>query len=158
MKEHKNCPYIRTAAYLHDIGHLLVEPSNIPSDDRHELIGSNWLKTLRFSPYVYEPIKLHVLAKRYLVTTQRGYYDTLSDASKITFGLQGGFMTFNEIKAFKQNPFFLQALVLRDCDDNAKNLSEVILTPDIENQLSRDLEMSIISESNIEEIKLELNL
>jgi predicted HD phosphohydrolase len=67
-------------------------------------------------------------------------------------------MTFNEIKAFKQNPFFLQALVLRDCDDNAKNLSEVILTPDIENQLSRDLEMSIISESNIEEIKLELNL
>lgn len=156
MKNSKRCPHMRSTAFLHDIGHLIIDSSNRPDDNRHEIIGSEWLKTMGFSPYVYEPVKLHVAAKRYMVTLQKDYYDNLSQASKITFGLQGGFMTYNEITKFENNPFFLQALFLRECDDKAKNICEFILTPELEKEIDTDLQMSIISHSHLEERKIEL--
>jgi predicted HD phosphohydrolase len=49
-------------------GHLVQDvPEDIADhgiDARHEDIGESWL-TDRFGPEVYEPVRLHVAAKRY---------------------------------------------------------------------------------------------
>src|SRR5215469_6567409 len=58
------------AALLHDIGHLLGEASgreDVEQDGFHEERASAWLRG-GFGPEVTEPIRLHVLAKRYLCT------------------------------------------------------------------------------------------
>jgi len=47
------------------------------------MIGGGWLAK-RFGPEVYEPVRLHVPAKRYLCATDAGYFDKLSAASVVT--------------------------------------------------------------------------
>lgn len=111
------------AALLHDIGHLIGSaPADIADwkhDDRHELIGSQWL-ALHFGPEVCEPVRLHVPAKRYLCATDPAYFDALSAASVITLGLQGGPMTPAEIEAFEAESYFRDAVRLRRWDEQAK--------------------------------------
>jgi gamma-butyrobetaine dioxygenase len=81
------------AALLHDVGHLIeAVPDDIgdwKTDARHEVTGSRWLAA-RFGPAVYEPVRLHVPAKRYLCASDPGYFSKLSSASVLTLGLQGG--------------------------------------------------------------------
>ena len=88
------------AALLHDIGHLIESvPDDIAdwhSDARHELSGSRWLAR-RFGPEVWEPVRLHVPAKRYLCATETAYFERLSAASVLTLKLQGGPMSSDEI-------------------------------------------------------------
>ena len=91
------------AALLHDIGHL----------------GANWLSHA-FVPEVTEPVRLHVPAKRYLCATEPGYWDDLSEGSKISLRKQGGPMNKNEVAAFAMLPGYEAALQLRRIDDRAK--------------------------------------
>jgi phosphonate degradation associated HDIG domain protein len=119
------------AALLHDIGHL-VEPApddiaEWTSDAQHELSGSRWLAR-RFGPEVYEPVRLHVPAKRYLCATEAAYTRALSAASVITLQLQGGPMSSDETKAFEAEPFWREALLVRRCDDQGK--MQGLSTPD----------------------------
>jgi [1-hydroxy-2-(trimethylamino)ethyl]phosphonate dioxygenase len=111
------------AAYLHDIGHLVHDfPSDIADkgvDTEHESLGSVWLSQF-FGPEVTEPVLLHVPAKRYLAATEAGYFESLSDASKLSLKLQGGPMAPDEIKAFEANPYFKQAVALRRWDEEGK--------------------------------------
>jgi gamma-butyrobetaine dioxygenase len=102
------------AALLHDIGWLLRSGPR-----RHEARGAAFLVEF-FGPAVTEPIRLHVAAKRYLCTVDRGYHDTLSNASKRTLLAQGG--TFNEsgLAAFSAEPFAHDAVQLRHYDDRGK--------------------------------------
>lgn len=111
------------AALLHDIGHLL---HNLPEDvadqgidTQHESIGSAWLSQ-HFGAEVSEPVRLHVAAKRYLAATETGYFDLLSDASKLSLKLQGGPMSPAEVKAFKAERFFADAVRLRRWDEEGK--------------------------------------
>ena len=57
------------ASLLHDYGHFIIEdPDNLVKkslDGKHEDIGYHFLRNY-FSSSVTEPIKLHVLAKRFL--------------------------------------------------------------------------------------------
>ncbi len=111
------------AAYLHDIGHLLHDlPQDIADsgvDTQHESTGSAWLSQF-FGPELTEPVRLHVAAKRYLAATEPGYFDLLSDASKLSLKLQGGVMTPQQTKAFEAEPFFAAALRLRRWDEEGK--------------------------------------
>ena len=113
-----------TAALLHDIGHFLMadaaqDERNQDRDLRHETVGANWLSHA-FVPKVTEPVRLHVPAKRYLCATEPGYWDDLSEGSKISLRKQGGPMNKNEVAAFATLPGYAAALRLRRIDDRAK--------------------------------------
>jgi len=120
------------AALLHDIGHLIVDsPEDIAEwtdDAHHERVGGGWLSR-KFGPEVSEPVRLHVPAKRYLCATRPEYFDKLSPASVLTLKLQGGLMTDAEVTAFEAEPFFRQALRLREWDDRGKIPG--LATPDL---------------------------
>lgn len=116
-------PALVAAAYLHDIGHLLHDlPQDIADsgvDTQHESTGSAWLSQY-FGPELTEPVRMHVAAKRYLAATEKGYFDLLSEASKLSLKLQGGPMTPAQAQAFEAEPFFADALRLRRWDEEGK--------------------------------------
>jgi phosphonate degradation associated HDIG domain protein len=111
------------AALLHDIGHLIdLAPDDIAEwehDAQHEISGSRLLSS-HFGPEVYEPVRLHVPAKRYLCATDPDYARVLSVASVQTLKLQGGPMSREEIDSFEREPHHRDAVLLRRCDDQGK--------------------------------------
>ena len=110
------------ASLLHDYGHFLLEdPDKLVKnelDGKHEDIGYEYLKRF-FKKDVVEPIKYHVLAKRYLARNKK-YYNLLSDASKISLKLQGGKLNKKESNEFEKIPFFKNSIKLRKFDELAK--------------------------------------
>ena len=112
------------AALLHDIGHLLGEPSRggsgpppqaarpagssprASTDERHGEIGARWLSQW-FGAAVTEPVRLHVPAKRYLCAADAGYFALLSAESVRTLSLQGGSMSAAEAAEFEALPHAL---------------------------------------------------
>ena len=116
-------PALIAAALLHDVGHMLHDlPEDVAEsgiDTRHESLGSAWLSRY-FGPGVTEPVRMHVAAKRYLATTEPGYFDKLSDASKLSLKLQGGPMTETQARAFEAERFFADAVQLRRWDEEGK--------------------------------------
>ena len=110
------------ACLLHDYGHFIIEdPDHLVSksiDGKHEYIAFNFLKNY-FKPEVFEPIKLHVQAKRYLCRN-KSYWSSLSEASKVSLKLQGGVMNDKEAKKFISLKFHEDAILLRKYDDDGK--------------------------------------
>ena len=111
------------AALLHDIGHLLVDDAaaaHIAGEDaHHDEIGAQWIEA-RFPESVSEPVRLHVDAKRYLVSTDPLYMAKLSEASIHTLNLQGGEMTAAECEEFLAIPGAKEGISLRIWDDLGK--------------------------------------
>ena len=107
---------------LHDYGHFILEnPDDLVRkkvDGKHEYIGYEYLKKF-FKKEVVEPIKYHVLAKRYLARNKK-YFNSLSDASKTSLKLQGGVLNIKESKEFKKKDFFKHSIKLRKFDEVAK--------------------------------------
>ena len=123
-----------TAALLHDLGHFLIDEHNeegafLKEDFLHEEVGAEYLEPFCIVA-VTGPVRLHVPAKRYICTTDDAYYATLSQASKRSFQLQGGFMTDEEKVEFEKNPFWENAVQLRKWDDLAKKKG--VETPGLE--------------------------
>lgn len=122
-RENSASDQLITAALLHDIGHLLHDlPNDAPLkgiDDVHENTAAVFLRKY-FPEAVTEPVRLHVMAKRYLSSTEETYYSLLSEPSKQSLVLQGGLMSSAEVSVFEQNPFFSDAVKLRKWDDQAK--------------------------------------
>jgi len=114
---------LQLAAWLHDVGHLSAGLGETPTlqgvDDRHEHAGAALLSAC-FGADVTEPVRLHVAAKRYLVTTQAGYGARLSEDSLRSLALQGGPMSALEAQTFARHPFARSAQQLRVWDDLAK--------------------------------------
>lgn len=117
------------ACLLHDVGHLLHRDAAAAlaagNDDRHELIGARWLSRW-FRDEVTAPIALHVDAKRYLVATDPEYGARLSPVSRRTLAIQGGPMTVDEARSFRDHPAATDAIMLRRCDDAGKQPGLVI--------------------------------
>ena len=107
---------------LHDYGHFLIEkPDNlvkINKDGEHEIIGYEYLKKF-FKKEIVEPIKHHVLAKRYLARNKK-YFNFLSEASKISLKLQGGVLNDRESNEFKKKKYFKNSILVRKFDEAAK--------------------------------------
>ena len=121
-----------TAAFLHDLGHLLNRQGNTPTergiDDQHQYFAIPFIRAL-FPPSVVEAIRLHVDAKRALCALEPEYYENLSVDSKRSLTLQGGIFSRAETEAFLAKPFADNALKVRRWDDQAKVAGEV--TPPI---------------------------
>ncbi|PUE47967.1 hypothetical protein B9Z47_08940 [Limnohabitans sp. 2KL-1] len=115
---------LQLASWLHDVGHLWVNAEGTPTlrgeDDGHEHVGASLLASV-FGRAVSEPVRLHVLAKRYLVTTRQAYARKLSPDSVRSLHLQGGPMSEAECAAFESETYFTDALKLRVWDDLGKN-------------------------------------
>ena len=112
------------ACLLHDYGHFIIEdPDELVKksmDGKHEDIGYEYLKKF-FKKEVVEPIKNHVLAKRYLARNKR-YYNRLSEASITSLKLQGGLLNNKEAKLFEKEEFFKESIKLRKFDESAKKV------------------------------------
>jgi predicted HD phosphohydrolase len=110
---------LQLASWLHDIGHLWSHPGAPVPDPAvrgHATLGSRLLEPL-FGLAVSEPVRLHVLAKRYLVTTRASYARKLSPQSLQSLTLQGGHLSEDECADFEQQAFFAEAVQLRVWDD-----------------------------------------
>ena len=116
-------PFI-AAALLHDVGHMIhdlgEDPASEGVDDTHEELAAHFLAK-HFGPDVFEPVRLHVPAKRYLCATDPDYFNVLSEDSVRSLTLQGGPMSSDEITEFEKNPHFSAAVRLRRIDDKAKD-------------------------------------
>ncbi len=124
LAEKSGCPdTLVVASLLHDIGHLVHELGDNPSeagvDDLHEERGYEFLHAW-FGTEVTEPVRLHVAAKRYLCATEPSYFSKLSKDSVVSLSLQGGPMSANEVDAFNHLPHMSAALKLRRFDEQAK--------------------------------------
>ena len=112
-----------TAAFLHDLGHLLHDLGETPSihgvDDVHQYRVLPFLRGL-FPDSVINAIQRHVDAKRYLCATRPEYHDSLSDDSKRSLKLQGGIFSEGEAAAFIAEDGAKDAVQLRLWDDLAK--------------------------------------
>jgi phosphonate degradation associated HDIG domain protein len=117
-------PQLQLAAWLHDIGHLLSKKEGTPTtygyDDHHENLGGSYLARC-FSDEVSRPVLMHVLAKRYLVSTDPNYHQSLSPDSIRSLALQGGAMTEAECNEFIALPYANDAISLRKWDELGKN-------------------------------------
>lgn len=122
-----------TAALLHDVGHLIhdlgVSPAARGIDDRHELLGRQWLSRW-FGEAVTEPVRLHVNAKRYLTATDEDYFATLSAGSVRSLALQGGPFSHDLAAGFIGLPHAPEAVRLRRWDEAAKVPGK--FTPDLD--------------------------
>lgn len=111
------------AAFLHDIGHLLVnerdDDGEVRTDFHHEDVGARFLANW-FDEPVTVPVQLHVPAKRYLCAVEPSYHDELSPASVHSLVLQGGPMSDDEVSAFEASPHADAAVALRRWDEAAK--------------------------------------
>ena len=133
------------AALLHDIGHILdegemSEDNGENLDDKHESRGYHFLEE-HFGKAIADPVRLHVIAKRYLCTKNPDYEKKLSPTSLKSFHDQGGKMSTDDCREFESEPFYREALQLRQWDDTAKDASAV--TPSLED-FERYIEASLI--------------
>ena len=112
------------ACLLHDYGHFILDnPDELvrkKQDGKHEEIGYEYLKKF-FKNEIVEPIKHHVIAKRYLARDKK-YFDRLSEASIVSLELQGGILDTKEAKLFENQEFFKEAIMLRKFDEAAKKV------------------------------------
>lgn len=120
------------AAFLHDIGHFLHADAGAALqsgiDDRHEVLGAAWLAQ-HFSAGVWQPVALHVEAKRYLCAREAGYFAALSAASQASLQLQGGPLDTDGVRAFERSAGAQEAIQLRRWDDEGK--IPQLATPDL---------------------------
>ncbi|MBD6620190.1 HD domain-containing protein [Komarekiella sp. 'clone 1'] len=134
-----------TACLLHDLGHLIHNLGDNPAsqgiDDQHEHRAIPLLRQM-FSPAVTEPIRLHVVAKRYLCSVDPKYWDSLSAASKRSLELQGGIFSSEQAEKFIQQPYAEDSVQLRIYDDKAKITN--LPTPDL-NHFTQFITTSLIS-------------
>ena len=107
---------------LHDYGHFILDNPDelvkLDVDGEHENIGYEYLKNF-FKKEIVEPIKYHVLAKRYLAKDKE-YFDLLSEASKTSLKLQGGVLDKEECSKFEAQEYFKTSILLRKFDEAAK--------------------------------------
>lgn len=112
------------AALLHDVGHYAnkLPPEVLMSgtDNRHQESAAAWLAAF-FPAEIIEPIRLHVAAKRYLVTVDPDYRSRLSQASIDSLALQGGDMSAEEVAEMEANPCLDLAVRVRQLDDLGKD-------------------------------------
>ena len=107
---------------LHDYGHFILENPDelvkLDVDGEHENIGYEYLKNF-FKKEIVEPIKYHVLAKRYLAKDKK-YFNLLSEASKTSLRLQGDVLNGEECSKFETQEYFKPSILLRKFDEAAK--------------------------------------
>ena len=120
----KSKDFLICSCLLHDYGHFILDdPDELVrknKDGKHEDIGYEYLKKF-FKREIVEPIKHHVMAKRYLARDKK-YFNKLSNASIVSLELQGGLLNAKEAKLFEKEEFFKEAIKVRKFDEAAKKV------------------------------------
>ena len=106
---------LAVAGLVHDIGHLL----DGVGDADHADAGANAVQGA-LGERVAELVRLHVLAKRYLVARQDAYGGTLAADSVASLARQGGPMSAADQAEFERLPHAQDALSLRRADESGK--------------------------------------
>jgi predicted HD phosphohydrolase len=112
---------LQVAGLVHDLGTIL-EPGRPAT---HARTGGDAVRDLLGSR-VAALVARHDVAKRYLVTTDPGYRNELSDQSVATLAIQGGVLEDDERVAFEAAPDFDACVTLRRADDAAKVPGRVV--------------------------------
>jgi predicted HD phosphohydrolase len=106
---------LQAAGLLHDVGHVLDPDDEITHGDVAAALVAPVLGTR-----VADLVRLHVPAKRYLVTVDPSYRDLLAADSVATLATQGDAMDDDERHRFEAEPQAADALVLRRADEGGK--------------------------------------
>lgn len=106
---------LQLAGLAHDIGHILAPHA----DDVHGDLAADFVRPL-LGDRAAELIRLHVPAKRYLVTVDTSYNGQLAADSAETLVAQGGPMSSDEVADFERHPLCDDAIELRRADEAAK--------------------------------------
>lgn len=119
------------AALFHDIGHLcaIEEKKGAFGVSDHDIVGAEYLKQCGFSDKICQLVLGHVQAKRYLTFICPEYYLSLSEASKVTLGMQGGPMNQEEAILFENDPLFSLKIEMRNWDEKSKVVG--LIVPDL---------------------------
>ncbi|KAJ5748741.1 uncharacterized protein N7511_010437 [Penicillium nucicola] len=128
--EHGHDTEVVLAALLHDVGRFIPAAEKmgkmVTPDGQyigrqsHEILGEAYLRQIGFSEKVCQLVGAHVMAKRYLVATDQGYHDGLSET-------RGGF-TLEEVRKAQEDPLLAAKLAVRRWDDLAK-VPECVVPP-----------------------------
>jgi predicted HD phosphohydrolase len=108
-------PELQLAGLVHDLGHMLPPYK----DEAHAQVAATFLRPV-LGDRIAELVRLHVPAKRYLVTTDPRYGEALGEDSVISMERQGGLMSADELRDFESEPLSADALVLRRADEAGK--------------------------------------
>ncbi|PKY07998.1 hypothetical protein P168DRAFT_300776 [Aspergillus campestris IBT 28561] len=124
-------PEVILGALLHDVGRFIPSAKNMPAmiapdgayigQASHEVLGERYLRQLGFSEKVCQLVGSHVVAKRFLTATEKGYYDGLSETSKRTLEFQGGVFSEEQVCEARGDPWLGEKLDVRRWDDRAKD-------------------------------------
>jgi predicted HD phosphohydrolase len=106
---------LQLAGLVHDIGHILWPRL----DEVHASVAAAFVRPV-MGERIAELVRLHVPAKRYLVTTEPEYGAALDRGSIVSMERQGGAMTGPEIRDFEAEPLCADAVVLRRADEAGK--------------------------------------
>ncbi len=114
--EHPHDPELAVAGLVHDIADIAYPYDHTDHDRRGaELVGP------LLGPRVARLVGAHVVAKRYLVTTNPGYRKRLSARSVETLAAQGDALADAEMSALAADPDLEAILDLRRADERAKD-------------------------------------
>ncbi|KAJ5669157.1 Alkaline phosphatase-like alpha/beta/alpha [Penicillium macrosclerotiorum] len=123
-------------ALLHDVGRFIPVAEKMGKlyapDGRyigrksHEVLGESYLRQIGFSERVCQLVGGHVMAKRYLVATDKTYHDGLSETSKRTLHIQGGGFTPEQVLEAQKDPWLEEKLAVRRWDDLAKDPKNIV--------------------------------
>jgi predicted HD phosphohydrolase len=106
---------LQIAGLVHDIGHILGPRR----DEVHAEVAASFVRPV-LGERVAGLVRLHVPAKRYLVTTDPRYHQELEQDSIISLERQGGVLSADEVSDFESEPLAADALVLRRADEEGK--------------------------------------
>jgi len=111
-------PSMILAALLHDVGSAVAPLPVGPQDHAGAgaMLLAHWLP-----PSVVEPVRLHVMAKRYLCAADPAYMKRLSVAARATLRAQGGPLEVPACRELVGQSWAHEALVLRTWDDRARD-------------------------------------
>ena len=123
--EHPDDLELAVAGLVHDIADIAYPDDHTDHDRR----GAALVEPL-LGPRVARLVGAHVLAKRYLVTTDPAYRDTLSRRSVETLSKQGDALADAELAALAADPDREAILELRRADERAKDPAARV--PDLE--------------------------
>lgn len=112
------------AALLHDLGHLLPDLEGADEEVGHELRALPLLQAM-FPSAVTEPIRLHVLARRFLCVADPHHWALLPPGAQAALAREGGPFSAEEAVAFARLPHALDAIDLRRWDDQSRSPTRI---------------------------------
>jgi predicted HD phosphohydrolase len=114
--EHPDDPELAVAGLVHDVSDIAYPDDHSDHDRR----GAELVEPL-LGPRVARLVAAHVVAKRYLVSTDPAYRAQLSRRSAETLAMQGDALPDGDLAALAADPDLEAILELRRADERAKD-------------------------------------